>query len=926
MSRGSEWRKWDLHVHTASSYDYKHKNIDSDEILVKSWKEKELSVVAITDHFVIDKERILKLKELAPDIKILPGVELRCDKGSTNLHVILIFSDEDIENLVNQFNVIMLSNKAKAKDKDETIYWDYNDILEFAKNNNAIISIHAGKKTSGVDREITNSVEINQAIKTEIASDIHIFEMGRKEDLENYNKHVFTKIDRKPMIICSDNHDCRDYKIKESLWIKSEPTFEGLLQAIKEPELRFFIGDNPPKNIIVQNNPDKFLESIQISGIDSKHKWFNDTIHLNTDLVTVIGNKGNGKSAFADIIGHAGNTKNTRFSFLSEERFNQKPERLGKYYSVKIKWKNGVEEERLLYPLESGSSVEKVKYLPQQYIEYICNDLKNGFKSEIERLIFDYIPHSEKLGNESLQSLISHLTKDIIKNIEDNKFKLKELNKQIIDMEIGSSDKAIKSLKLRLKDLEMQLEQESKNKPDTVEKPEIEAEQNTEINNLNTEIKNLKSKIQIRRNDLSVLSQKKYKLESIIEGIKSYKDKFNVWIEDINTDLANEGIEQKISGSIDIRYEELNILNSDIKNKINKIKGEISIKEDDNIDGSIIMELKEKQSKLEGIMNTLSDSQLKYQQYIQASLKYKERIEKISNDLLKVKEAIKKAEEDLPSQLETAYKERKEICRSIYEEKNKIANIYIEKYTYINNAIDMLNINDSDKPQIETSFSLDIDCMSEKLFNNINHKVKSIFLGKDQAKQSLSNFLEDVDINKFDDLVDSLNNMSIELKTSASDYEKVFKDRCEFFNSLYGLEYINIDYNLKLGEKLLSKLSPGERGLVLLIFYLVLDKDNLPLIIDQPEDNLDNQSIFKKLVPYIIKAKERRQIIIITHNPNIAVACDSEQIIYSHMNNENMEIRYTSGSMETKEISMHIINVLEGTMPAFDKRKDKYKL
>ena len=493
-------------------------------------------------------------------------------------------------------------------------------------------------------------------------------------------------------------------------------------------------------------------------------------------------------------------------------------------------------------------------------------------------------------------------------------------------MEIGSSDKEIKSLKLRLKDLEMQLEQESKSKPVEVEKPEIEAKQNTEINNLNTEIKNLKSKIQIKRNDLSTLSQKKYKLESIIEGIKSYKDKFNMWIEDINTDLANEGIEQKISGSIDIRYEELNILNRDIKNKINKIKGEISIKEDDNIDGSITLELKEKQSKIEGIMNTLSDSQLKYQQYIQASLKYKERIEKISSDLSKVKEAIKKAEEDLPSQLEAAYQEREEICRSIYQEKNKIADIYIEKYTYINNAIDMLNINDLDKPQIETSFSLDIDCMSEKLFNNINHKVKSIFWGKDQARQSLSNFLEDVDINKFDDLVYSLNNMSIELKTSASDYEKVFKDRVEFFNVLYGLEYINIDYNLKLGEKLLSKLSPGERGLVLLIFYLVLDKDNLPLIIDQPEDNLDNQSIFKKLVPYIIKAKERRQIIIVTHNPNIAVACDSEQIIYSHMNNENMEIRYTSGSMETKEISMHIINVLEGTMPAFDKRKDKYKL
>ncbi len=83
MSRGSEWRKWDLHVHTASSYDYKYKTDDCDELLVKCWREKELAVVAITDHFLIDVERIKKLQLLAPEITILPGVELRCDKGTS---------------------------------------------------------------------------------------------------------------------------------------------------------------------------------------------------------------------------------------------------------------------------------------------------------------------------------------------------------------------------------------------------------------------------------------------------------------------------------------------------------------------------------------------------------------------------------------------------------------------------------------------------------------------------------------------------------------------------------------------------------------------------------------------------------------------------------------------------------------------------
>jgi len=103
-----------------------------------------------------------------------------------------------------------------------------------------------------------------------------------------------------------------------------------------------------------------------------------------------------------------------------------------------------------------------------------------------------------------------------------------------------------------------------------------------------------------------------------------------------------------------------------------------------------------------------------------------------------------------------------------------------------------------------------------------------------------------------------------------------------------------------------------------------LDKENCPLIIDQPEDNLDNQSIFDRLVKYIIRAKAQRQIIIVTHNPNIAVACDSEQIIYSNMNKEELQVKYTYNSMEASEMRKYIVDVLEGTMPAFEKRSKKY--
>ena len=110
-------------------------------------------------------------------------------------------------------------------------------------------------------------------------------------------------------------------------------------------------------------------------------------------------------------------------------------------------------------------------------------------------------------------------------------------------------------------------------------------------------------------------------------------------------------------------------------------------------------------------------------------------------------------------------------------------------------------------------------------------------------------------------------------------------------------------------------------------FYLVLDKEDIPLIIDQPEDNLDNNSVAKVLVPYIKEAKKLRQIIMVTHNPNLAVVADSEQVIKVGIDKENgNEFYFISGGIEHPKINEQIVEVLEGTIPAFSLRKDKYQI
>ena len=410
--RGSEWNRWDLHVHTASSYDYKYKADDADELLCQTLEQNRIKAVAITDHFKIDKCKIEKLRTIAPDIVFFPGVELRTDKGANNLHVILIFSnDSDLSNLSADFDAIMLRQKAKSKDSNETIYWDFGDIVEFAKEHNALISIHAGRKTNGIEKEIGHALPVKDAIKSDIANEIHFFEIGQKRDISDYEQYVFKEIDRKPLIMCSDSHSPKEYSPKEFLWIKSDLTFSGLKQCLYQPQERVFIGDIPPVLDRTNKNKQSIISSISClrveKPINTDSEWFNFEVPLNPSMVAIIGNKGSGKSAFSDIIGHLCNCNTMgSASFLNDKRFRKSPKNYANDYEATLIWQDGKKDIKNLSISPSDSSIENAQYMPQKYIEDVCNDFGDVFQKEIDKVIFSYVDKAERADAQNLDDLI----------------------------------------------------------------------------------------------------------------------------------------------------------------------------------------------------------------------------------------------------------------------------------------------------------------------------------------------------------------------------------------------------------------------------------------------------------------------------------------------------------------------------------------
>ena len=278
----------------------------------------------------------------------------------------------------------------------------------------------------------------------------------------------------------------------------------------------------------------------------------------------------------------------------------------------------------------------------------------------------------------------------------------------------------------------------------------------------------------------------------------------------------------------------------------------------------------------------------------------------------------------LQADYQNARSKRNDLLFALFSCKQNLMTIYQEIYAPVEKEIDTLLGELEDRVVFDAEIQLIENDFVEKVLAFVNHKHTGIFKGKTDAYKLMERLLKGTDFQDKNSLLELLNKVMEAVDEDIDSSDKKISDKEAFYEYLYGLDYIGVTFKLKVGDRNLDELSPGERGIVLLIFYLALNKNSTPIIIDQPEDNLDNQSVYSKLVPCICAAKNRRQVIIVTHNPNIAVACDAEQIIYCDMDKNGRCISYSAGSIENDDMKQHVIDVLEGTMPAFDLRRRKY--
>lgn len=1005
FKRGSEWNKWDLHVHTPKSI-IQHYGGDTDDAWEKFITDlealpEEFKVLGINDYIFLDGyKKVKEYKEQGrlPKINlILPVIELRVNKFASlgdeawkkvNLHI--IFSNELSPDIIEAQFLNAIQHSIKISPDNEGIeyqgvatkeyleelgrkikesanvpinhsdlkvgFWninfDYKDVLD------KVDGYFKGKCLTAVGKTEWDVMRWDgSAAEKKSTINKATFSFVSLEKPEHYQKHC-DKLEevrvRNYLLDCSDAHSFSEKSTEKDrignsfTWLKADLTFEGLKQVANDKS-RIFIGDTPPLLQRIDSKPTKFIDCLTIGKIEGSNlveKWFESfSLEFNPSLVAIIGNKGQGKSAIADIIGLLGNTPNfDDFSFLNNEKFRKKkPHKKSDHFTAKLTWLDGSEDETNLTDNPEVTSVEKVKYLPQNFIEKLCNEDLKDFENELRNVIFSHLSESDKLGKGNLDEVIEFQSEIINENIEEVKNKLQVFNKRVIDLEKKNSDAYKKSLEERLKEKENELKAHDASKPDPVEAPTDEeaikknnkvteriSEIREELNKLEGDIESAQKSLSKTKIDIAEIEKTLQAITSLDKQVEEMKSEMRP-VFDKHSLVIDKSILLKVdkSGLEKVLQEKQNQSISFNKSLTNEnMNGFIDKKT------ALKKELKELQEKL--------DEQSKaYQKYLDIKKSWDEKRQLIigtedkEGSISALKSHLQYIDEKLSSDINQATEDRKKLTRELFEKKEEIIRLYKKLFKPVSSFIKNYGTLLSDY-KIELDVDFRINNLTEKFFDHVSLGSRGSFIGNPAGYEKLSQLIENHDLKTSDGIIEFLDDIILHLQKDQREGQNQEKRDVEsqlkkgysvldLYSYLFSLDYLVPEYRLKLAGKNLSELSPGERGALLLIFYLTLDQNDIPLVIDQPEENLDNQSVFKVLVQFIKRAKENRQIIIVTHNPNLAVACNAEQIIHVRMDKEDSnKISFISGSLENPAINNAVINILEGTYPALNTRTSTY--
>lgn len=986
ITRGSEWHRWEPHIHgpgTVLNNQFGGGDPWDAYLTALENCSPVIEALAVTDYYTTDTyEEVVRRMATGrlPNVKfLLPNIELRLDvaakKGFVNLHLLVNPTDaahvEEIKRFLSrlQFNafndrfdctksdLIRLGKASESSIKDDrtalaegaTQFKVNFDTLRKAfkesawANGNILIAIAGGEGdgTSGVrqaaDKTIRQELEKFADIIFSSNPAQREFWLGKRTvSLDQLNERYGGC---KPCMHGSDAHDLSSIGQPEDerfCWIKGALTFDSLKQACIDPDGRAYVGREPPTGA----TPSQVISNVRIFDAP----WAaTSSVPLNPGLVAIIGARGSGKTALADVIA-AGCDAISEAAWSADgdisPSFLVRARPLIGEASVKLEWGGGEESGCHL----DGSDADDVmafpraRYLSQQFVEELCSakGASEGLVREIERVIFEAhaaqgqdgaysfdelrdqrttrFRHSRHLEAEAIAAMSDRIGEELEKEAIVN-----SLTTQVVAKEKLLSGYRSDLSKLVIKGAEAQVQRHT----DLTEAAQaLSIRINTLTNQRRTfvamqdEVQNTrisKAPEMLRqamaRHSNSGLNQKQWddfllvyqgNVEKALADYVAWADGEIATLNGVAPAQGDPAV-PLIQADVDLKTIQLAVLKAEMARLEMRISADTVVR---NQYTALSKKISTEKSALQGLKTRLDDAK-----------------------------GASERRKTLQQEREAAYGR---LFDAVVKEQNALTELYaplMERLAAMKGTLKKLSFKVSRITDVAQWSSIGendlIDCRKAGDFygrGSLEKTARTELLLAWEAGTAI-----EVQAAMSGFIAAHHKALMAHAPFAPAEQEAFRQWSKRFAHWLFSTDHISVRYEILYDGIDIRKLSPGTRGIVLLLLYLALDDaDDRPLIIDQPEENLDPKSVFDELVSLFIAAKSKRQVIMVTHNANLVINTDADQIIVANasppVDGGLPSFTYIAGGLEDSEIRKVVCDILEGGEKAFRERARRLRV
>ena len=584
--RGSEWRRWDLHTHTPDTVLEDEYKGDWNSFLTAIEEQHEVITLGITDYLCLTNYS--KMKRLWADGRIrnilllVPNIEFRItpqtkDGHAINIHLLISPDDVNHEDLILQalgrlhwryadqnysclpaqlmalgraYDANATSEKSALRQGVSQFKIDFSHFRDWYKaetwlKRNSIVVVAAGEDgLSGLSKDsgwAGTRDEIGRFADMIFSGNPREREFWLGTRSEEHRKEIQRLGGPKGCIHGSDAHSL-DRLFHPALdrfcWIKGDPTFEGLRQVLFEADDRVHIGPTSPD----YHDRARVISAVTIRASNG---WFAEgAMPLNSNLVSVIGAKGSGKSAFADLVafGAGGFPEDDQSSFLNRAREHLTGS------EIELNWTDG---RTVVASLDEGQPpTSEVRYLSQSFVERLCSQDYRGDElvREIESVIFSHLDPTDTLNASDFPELRALKTQHTRRHREEVRARMEYLIRE--DEVLRSNRQTISEKGVRLAALEKEREALQKQIPPA--QNEAEAKIQEELQRMREELTTLQA-----------ASGKDKQLIVKIDSIRARGASFSKEIDRFNAEL------HVLLSEIGIPLVEVNVYRAEIQGRVN---------------------------------------------------------------------------------------------------------------------------------------------------------------------------------------------------------------------------------------------------------------------------------------------------------------------------------------------------------------------